>query len=74
MLGYRNIYTPFAELIHHEKASRGEMQPRASELALFWKRWQAFLEQDPAYHPGLARNSFHIAPTEPTAGWWTRSG
>jgi GT2 family glycosyltransferase len=69
-LGYRNIYTPFAELIHYEKASRGELHPRASELALFWKRWSEFLEQDPAYHPGLTRNSFQIAPVEPAAGWW----
>ena len=35
MLGYRNVYTPFAELIHYEKASRGELLPRGSELALF---------------------------------------
>ena len=70
MLGYRNIYTPFAEMIHYEKASRGELHPRASELALFCKRWSEFLDQDPAYHPGLTRNSFQIAPVEPAAGWW----
>jgi len=70
VLGFRNIYTPFAELIHYEKASRGDSHPRASELALFWKRWSEFLEQDPAYHPGLTRTSFQIAPVELTAGWW----
>jgi O-antigen biosynthesis protein len=70
MLGYRNVYTPFAELIHHEKASRGDVLPRGSELALFWKRWSEFLEQDPAYHPRLARDSFRVAPVEQIGEWW----
>jgi O-antigen biosynthesis protein len=70
MLGYRNVYTPFAELIHFEKASRGELRPRGSELALFLKRWNEFLEQDPAYHPRLTRRSFQIAPAEQIDGWW----
>jgi len=63
MLGYRIVYTPFAELVHHEKASRGETLPPASELALFLNRWQVFLQNDPSYHPGLTRNSFAIAPS-----------
>jgi GT2 family glycosyltransferase len=70
MRGYRNVYTPFAELIHYEKASRGELRPRGSELALFLKRWNEFLKQDPAYHPRLTRNSFQIPPVERVGEWW----
>lgn len=70
MLGFRNIYTPFAELVHHEKASRGAHLPRGSEVALFWNRWGEFLEQDPAYHPRLARDSFLVAPVEHRGEWW----
>jgi len=62
LLGYRIVYTPFAELIHHEKASRGERLPPASELALFLKRWRGYLVQDPHYHPRLDRESLEIRP------------
>jgi GT2 family glycosyltransferase len=70
MLGYRIVYTPFAELTHYEKASRGELEPPGSELALFWKRWNDFLRQDPAYHPRLSRNTFQITPLEHVGEWW----
>jgi O-antigen biosynthesis protein len=70
MLGYRNIYTPFAELTHYEKASRGELRPRGSELAMFLKRWGEYLAQDPAYHPRLVRRTVQIAPQEHTGEWW----
>jgi hypothetical protein len=70
MLGYRNVYTPFAELVHHEKASRGEVLPPGGELALFLKRWGEFLEHDPAYHPMLARDRFQIGPVDHPGGWW----
>ena len=70
MLGYRIVYTPFAELTHYEKASRGELASPPSELALFLKRWNEFLKQDPAYHPRLERFTFQIAPVEHVGGWW----
>jgi Glycosyltransferase like family 2 len=70
MLGYRIVYTPFAELTHYEKASRGDHMPPGSELALFWKRWNEFLKEDPAYHPRLVRNTFQVAPLEQLGEWW----
>lgn len=70
MLGYRIVYTPFAELVHYEKASRAATQPRASELARFLKRWRDFLDQDPAYHPELTRDSFQIGPVASARTWW----
>lgn len=57
--GYRNIYTPYAELYHHESASRGfddtpEKQARsAKEVAYMHQRWGDALRNDPAYSPNL---------------------
>lgn len=73
MLGYRIVYTPFAEFAHYEKASRGQAQRPGSELALFLKRWGEFLQQDPAYHPLLTRDSFQIRPVRLPAEWWQPS-
>ena len=58
--GYRNIYTPYAELYHHESASRGfddtpEKQARsAKEVAYMKQRWGDLLLNDPAYSPNLS--------------------
>jgi len=57
--GYRNIWTPFAELIHHESASRGyEDNPKKiaryqRELDFMRMRWGKKLEQDPFHNPNL---------------------
>ena len=57
--GYRNVWTPYAELYHHESATRGyednpEKQARfANEVALMRSRWGALLDDDPAYNPNL---------------------
>jgi GT2 family glycosyltransferase len=57
--GFRNVWTPFAELIHHESATRGqdnspEKQRRAEkELRYMRKRWGEKLYVDPAYNPNL---------------------
>lgn len=58
--GYRNVWTPHAELYHHESASRGhedtpEKQARfRSEVRFMIDRWGSTLEQDPAYNPNLS--------------------
>ena len=58
--GYRNLWTPFARLYHHESASRGaEDTPEKvarfhREVALMRDRWAAVLDDDPAYNPNLA--------------------
>ena len=61
-VGYRNVWTPFAELYHHESASRGyedtpEKQQRFSkEVAYMHQRWDKLLKTDPAYNPNLSLN------------------
>jgi O-antigen biosynthesis protein len=57
--GYRNIWTPYAELYHHESLSRGlddtpEKQARsAKEVAYMRQRWGDLIKNDPAYSPNL---------------------
>ena len=57
--GYRNLWTPHAELYHHESISRGAddtPQKRArwlSEMAYMKRIWGEALKQDPAYNPNL---------------------
>lgn len=57
--GYRNVWTPHAEMIHHESISRGfedspEKQARFQrEAALMRERWGDWLADDPAYNPNL---------------------
>lgn len=62
LMGLRIVYTPFAELAHREKASRGEALPAAEEVALFLNRWRDWLADDPAYHPRLTRDRFAPEP------------
>ena len=67
--GYRNIWTPYAELYHHEMATRGiedtpEKQLRFRDEALYMKRrWANVLMNDPAYNPNLSlsREDFSYA-------------
>jgi GT2 family glycosyltransferase len=70
---YRNVWTPYAEMNHHESASRGnetspEKQARyAQEIALMQGRWGKTLINDPAYNPNLTleHDDFSLAwPTQ----------
>ncbi|MFC4161807.1 glycosyltransferase [Chitinimonas lacunae] len=75
--GYRNLWTPYAELYHHESASRGSEDTPAkkarfqSEIDHMLARWQGQLENDPAYNPNLALygRDFDLAfPPRPLPG------
>jgi GT2 family glycosyltransferase len=67
--GYRNLWTPYAELYHHESISRGhedtpEKQRRfQKEVETMKARWNQHLEVDPYYNPNLTkdREDFSIA-------------
>lgn len=58
--GYRNVYTPFAQLYHHESATRGtdlhaEARVRFEhEINLMKRIWNDDLLVDPFYNPNLA--------------------
>jgi GT2 family glycosyltransferase len=57
--GLRSVFTPYAELFHHESATRGyedteeKRQRFANELAYMHQRWSGPLAADPAYNPNL---------------------
>jgi glycosyltransferase involved in cell wall biosynthesis len=59
--GYDIVWTPFAQLIHHESASRGsDAAPEArtrfnAEVAAMRERWGPQLEADPFYGPNFDR-------------------
>lgn len=58
--GYRNVWTPYAEMIHHESATRGaednaEKKARFNgEVNLMFSRWGEALKKDPSYSPNLS--------------------
>jgi hypothetical protein len=60
MAGYVNVWTPYAELLHHESASRPRPETDRNEVAVvalatdyIRLRWGRFLSKDPAYNPNL---------------------
>ena len=61
--GYRNHWTPYAELIHHESVSRGyedtpEKQHRfKGEIDILQSRWAPLLRSDPCYNPNLTADA-----------------
>lgn len=62
-LGYRNLWTPYAQLYHYESASRGqddtpEKQERYNKEVAYMKEvWQQTLQSDPFYNPNLNQNA-----------------
>ena len=58
--GFRNIWTPFAEMMHHESISRGHEDDEVKkerfkrELQILQKRWGSSLLNDPYYNKNLS--------------------
>src|SRR5437870_1501116 len=68
--GLRVLYTPYAELLHHEGASRGRADAAVEARAYMTRRWGAWAEIDPYYHPALSRSSEDYAPAPvPPVSW-----
>jgi len=70
-LGYENLITPRATLIHHESASRGSdlVGPRREiflqEIAYMQDQWADLLAADPAYNPNLSLRFGHALADPP---------
>lgn len=66
--GYRIVWTPYAELYHHESASRGDDRHKKNrkrairEYEYMMKNWGGRLDSDPAYNPNLPRDSENFLP------------
>ncbi|SCX72740.1 glycosyltransferase family 2 protein [Variovorax sp. EL159] len=58
--GYRNVWTPYAELFHHESATRpsdlseAQIERFLGEERYMKNRWGDLLFNDPAYNPNLS--------------------
>jgi O-antigen biosynthesis protein len=72
--GYRNLWTPHAELYHFESASRGsdlsgEKAARfRREVAYMQQRWGDKLSHDPNWNPNLSLHTSEIALAFPPRG------
>ena len=57
--GYRNVWTPYAEMYHHESISRGaedtpiKMARFKGEIDFMRQHWEQIILNDPAYSPNL---------------------
>jgi GT2 family glycosyltransferase len=76
--GYRVVWTPYAELFHHESASRGfeDSTPKQvrflAEVDYMKAKWGDRLQRDPFYNPNLSldENLFTLAfPPRTTKPW-----
>jgi len=54
--GYLIIYTPYAELMHHESISRGDNLDE-SEVRYMLEKWGSALKKDPYYNRNLSLRS-----------------
>jgi GT2 family glycosyltransferase len=69
--GYRNIWTPYAELVHHESASRGcddtpSKRARSErELALLREGRGDAARRDPFYNPNLSHTAADFSVDAP---------
>ncbi len=65
-LGYRNVWTPFCDVVHHESASRGKddtpekARRFATEVDYMHQRWGPLLARDPAYNPNLSLETLNF--------------
>lgn len=68
--GYYNLWTPFAELYHHESATRGRDDTQDKKRQFEYdcdylkSRWSQLIKYDPFYNPNLALNDSwpYLAP------------
>lgn len=76
-LGYKNVWTPYAELYHHESATRGQdiaPEKRARfirEVNYMMNTWGEDFINDPAYNPNLNLDfpDFSLSKTDRLGKW-----
>jgi O-antigen biosynthesis protein len=70
--GYRNVWTPFAELIHHESLSRGAEDTPAKqarfkkECDYMMDKWKDVIACDPFYNPNLSLSTQNYEVANPS--------
>lgn len=77
--GYRNLWTPFAELYHHESATRGledspeKVERFTGEVKYMISIWEGELAADPAYNPNLSITDTPFTLAFPPRGFTLRA-
>ena len=78
--GYRNLYTPYCELYHHESLSRGPDIGSAKsarfekEVHYMKKKWSNVISRDPYYNPNLSLEHGYSIDTDRGLTWpWERN-
>tara|TARA_Y100000589_G_scaffold138853_1_gene132776 strand:+ start:115 stop:1896 length:1782 start_codon:yes stop_codon:yes gene_type:complete len=79
--GYRNVYSPYSELYHHESVSRGpDTDPvkakRFEREANYMKnKWKLFIDNDPSYNSNLSLMEGYKIDLNRGKIWpWNRNG
>lgn len=63
--GYRNLWTPYAQLYHHESVSRGgdesgeKFQRLLTESEFMKFRWESLIEEDRYFNPNFSKESIN---------------
>ncbi len=81
--GWRIVWTPYAELIHHESLTRGRddtLPPKlrarfAREIQAMKERWGDLLQHDPYYNPNLSLDHAYVllaCPPRVAPPWRTK--
>ncbi|MCL4448679.1 MAG: glycosyltransferase family 2 protein [Actinobacteria bacterium] len=71
--GFWVVYTPLAELIHHESHSRGKKNDQI-EIKMFWNRWKDFIiAGDPWFSPHFSLRSSNCVLKQPKEEQWRKS-
>ena len=73
-LGYTTLWTPYAQLIHHESVTRGKdhtaaaIQRICTEKQHMQRHWQALIDNDGYYskHRSKAREDYSLSLNR----WW----
>jgi hypothetical protein len=68
--GRRIVFTPFAQMVHVERASRGGTPPPRDEEALFYARWGEWLANDPSWHPQMDSTRVEVMPVPAPDAWY----
>ncbi|MDF1519331.1 MAG: glycosyltransferase family 2 protein, partial [Brevefilum sp.] len=73
LAGYRNLWTPYAELYHYESVTRGldnteeKLNRLKMEARYMIDKWGSYILNDPAYHLNLKSHPFFSLAEPPRA-------
>lgn len=69
--GYLNVFTPFAELVHYEGATRGRSAVEGDDERELFRRYEHLIRSDPYFNPNLnpRRSEFQLTLVKEEDPW-----